>query len=248
MHCEDFAMTNSIIKSEPHSFSWAIHSDLHDTGSALPLVSECKWILSWKILVVLRNTDMQGDAAANQEHDHGILLQPLKKKKKKRREELCPMFHCSSIQINNAAQRYLKLSGSFRVPWLNSQSCFAAGCIWQLRAVQQRQVVLRHQAMWWKALSCAAMELQNGDNLGANVSLFGPAALQERGGKAIWLFLLWLQHLEVTAHPAENSSLSWSSCAFSQALPLRCLDANTQLFTWQVLICMNLTKLTQKTG
>lgn len=32
--------------------------------------------------------------------------------------------------------------------------------------------------------------------LGANVSLFGPAALQEEGGKAIW----WL-------HPAENSSL-----------------------------------------
>lgn len=61
VHCEDFEMTNWIIKLEPHAFSQATYLDLHDTGSALPLVSEGTWILSWKTLVVLRNTDMQGD-------------------------------------------------------------------------------------------------------------------------------------------------------------------------------------------
>lgn len=58
----------------------------------------------------------------------------------------------------------------------------------------------------------------------------------------------------VTAASGSHSPSCWKLfpllelCAFSQALPLRCLDATTQLFTWKVHICTNLTKLTQRIG
>lgn len=53
--------------------------------------------------MVLRSTAMQGDALPC------ILLQPLTKKEDKNFH----VFHCSSNHINLAAQRYMKLSGSF---------------------------------------------------------------------------------------------------------------------------------------
>lgn len=49
--------------------------------------------------MVLRNTDMQGDAAANQEHDHGILLQPLKKKKKRDEKNFVLCFTVAASKL-----------------------------------------------------------------------------------------------------------------------------------------------------
>lgn len=136
---------------------------------------------------------------------------------KKKEDKDFHVFHCSSNHINLAAQRYMKLSGSFpgsladphRAVLLQDASDSWG---WYSRGRQCWGIRLYGE-------SCAAMELQNGDT----AFLLGPAALREKEGKAI----CWLQHLAVRAHPAENSFLSWSPCAFSQALPLRCLDATT---------------------
>lgn len=147
-------IVNSIIKSEPYTFSWAIHLDLHDRGSALPLVSDRKWILPWKILVVLGCTDMQGDASADQGALPWILIQPLTKK------NFVLYFTVAASTLTLKPKGRLSSQDHSRFLAWSSKSCFTAGCIWQLRVVQQRQAVLRHQATWWNALSCTAMELQ----------------------------------------------------------------------------------------
>lgn len=51
-------------------------------------------------------------------HTTTFFLKEKKKKQPKKPEEPCPVFHCSSIQINNAAQRCIKLAGSLRGPQL----------------------------------------------------------------------------------------------------------------------------------
>lgn len=157
------------VSAEPST--WICTTNTTRICSALPLVSEHKLILSWKILVVLRNTDMQGDASAEQGAPPWILLQPLKNKNKKlhhnnnnkKEKNFVLCFTVAASKLTMQPKGLLSCQDHSRFLGWSSQSCFAARCIWQLRVVQQRQAVLRHHAPWWKALSCAATELQNGD-------------------------------------------------------------------------------------
>lgn len=116
------------------------------------------------MLIVLRNPDMQGSVSASwvlQQHFCSEWKKKIALKKKRQRKKSKDLVLCSTVAASKLTMQ-LKLI----LHWWNHsrflssclQSCFAERCMWELRAVHQRQAVLtanrlcgkRHQAgQWW---------------------------------------------------------------------------------------------------